>query len=513
MGSINKRRRLLRNVIASVLFVCILFGQAYTSAGQSDTAPASAAALPPHPAVPRPRSRPAGWGAHAPLTATLLHQLVERRELQRARATAASVTPVIPVAKQKPRAPALPLGFTPVYSVYMPAMVRQSRGVYGYVNLNGAPTAGITVELRLYDGSANSTVAVAATDGQGYYAFPGRAGLGAGQQYWVRYQNAQGQPGRLSSWVTQAITSYMSGADYALGAFDIADARLGSPGPAQLIAPPSVFTWTMRTTVSTDSYEIDVFDPAGIDPSYSTGALGYISETSIITVPPGLSLLKTYGWALGIHSQNGGFGTSYYYNPFMFSKPSGVQGRVMLNGANISGITVTLVLWDGSSDLALGETTTGADGIYQFTAAPSLHAGQVYYVRYNNSTDPSRLFVWVTASVPSYTAGGRAYAGNFDLANILLTSPNGAGLSSPYTFRWVRRAIASDSYCVQVFTTPSDPNPKFFASPFAGYVGALSLNNIPAGFAPNVIYGWNVCAASPDGGVGASYQSLMFSFN
>ncbi|MCL4506049.1 MAG: hypothetical protein M1434_01560 [Chloroflexi bacterium] len=495
--------------------------QAATSAGQSGAVALDGFAPPPERATAlKPLSRPAAWSDRAPVSPAMLAKLADQRELLRARFAASSVTadtaPRTPE-RSVTKPPAAPLGFTPAYSIYLPVATNQSLGLHGNVTLNGAPAAGITVELRFYNGVVNSTAATTTTDAVGQYAFPGRAGLSAGQQYWIRYRNTQGQTDRLSSWVTQYITAYAAGADYSFGVFDIADVRLGSPAPYEVIAPPTVFTWTGRTATPTDSYEIDVFDPGGVDPSYSTGALGYISATTIVSMPAGLSLLKVYGWALGIESPNGGFGTSYYYNPFLFGKAAGIQGRVTESGVNTAGITVTLVREEAGVPTDLSTVTTGPDGIYQITSAPTLNAGQQYYVRYGkNITVTSRLYAWYTAYITSFKAGQRAYAGNIDIANVFLTSPNfnnGSGsLPPPYTFRWTPRpSTLTDSYCVQVFTLP-DPNLHFYTSTPAGYVDNLSLNSIPSNFSAGPIYGWNSCIVSPDNGIGVSYQYFMFIF-
>jgi hypothetical protein len=286
---------------------------------------------------------------------------------------------------------------------------------------------------------------------------------------------------------------------------------MSAPAPYAVIAPPTVFTWTQRTASPSDSYSMKIFEPTGVYTSYyNSGLLGYTNTKPLAAVPAGMTLLTQYGWSIDVNSPEGGYGLSHYYFPVRFGK-SGIQGRVTQNGVNISGITVKLYL-QGTVGVPVykGATTTNSDGIYQFISAASLTAGQKYYVMYSNTTNTSRLWTWYTDYITVYTAGQRAYAGNFDIANVSLVSPNGGSIFSPYTFTWVtRRAQPTETYFVEFMNS----NYTLYASVDSiGHASGLSINSVPSGFSTNVSYGWDIGIYGTDGGIGISYQTFAFMF-
>ncbi|MCL4506428.1 MAG: hypothetical protein M1140_10455, partial [Chloroflexi bacterium] len=209
-----------------------------------------------------------------------------------------------------------------------------------------------------------------------------------------------------------------------------------------------------------------------------------------------------------LHTADGGYGEPYFYNVLRFCK-EGIQGRVTLNGVNASGITVHLILDNGSTTEDKGTTNTGSDGIYQFTNAATLTGAQKYYVYYTNQSNSSRLWAWYTAYVASpYTYGQRAYAGNFDIANMTLGSPNG-NLYYPYTFSWTRRPNSpTDKYYLQI---AGDGGP-YYNGASLGYVSSTSLYGIPSGFSTGAGYYWYVVIESPDYGAGVPYYSSNVTF-
>ncbi len=205
---------------------------------------------------------------------------------------------------------------------------------------------------------------------------------------------------------------------------------------------------------------------------------------------------------------------SYLYLP-VINKPSpqGIYGTVTYNGAAASGVSLELRFWNGSSYSTRATTTTGADGRYLFMGVPSLSLGQRYYVRYQNSTNDSRLSYWGTRVLTSYTAGGSVAIGDFDIANIPLASPSpGATVFLPHVFQWTRRsATPTDSYDFNLFD-PADGNPFWWTNPL-DYVSSYALTVPPSGFGYRTTYGWAVGVYSPDEGYGGSfyYRTVRFS--
>jgi uncharacterized repeat protein (TIGR01451 family) len=191
----------------------------------------------------------------------------------------------------------------------------------------------------------------------------------------------------------------------------------------------------------------------------------------------------------------------------------GICGRVKLNGVAIGGVVVNLRFYNGSSWSTMASTTTASDGLYSFANIPSLSAGQRYYVRYSNTSINTRLSSWSTRVLAAYTTGNTVPIGDFDIANINLTSPApGAIVSLPTTFNWnVRPATATDSYELNLLDY-TDGNPWWW-SPSLGYTGAYALNSLPAGFSPGVPYGWFVGVYSQDGGYGESYYLYVIAFS
>ena len=200
------------------------------------------------------------------------------------------------------------------------------------------------------------------------------------------------------------------------------------------------------------------------------------------------------------------------YLPLMSKPRPGIQGYVTFNGAPAADVFLELRHFDGQSFSTQASGNTDANGFYDFQA-PSLPAGQYYYVRYlNHQIDPSRLSFWATANINSYTAGNAAAGGSFDLGDVVLTSPaSGATVALPAPFQWVRRpATPTDSYQFSLF----DPNGNAFGQTgLLGYVNGLTLTGVPSNFHSGIPYGWYVAINSPDGGYGESYYYRPVTFS
>lgn len=207
----------------------------------------------------------------------------------------------------------LPITFKPVPTPTLPP-----RGIYGYVTENGNPIAGISVELRFYNGSSWSSAGTVSTNGAGLYSFLGVPSLGAGQNYYVRYLNSEENNSRVILWVTQLLDSYLGSSEINIGNFDVANINLSSPNPGQTVDLPETFSWDRRFPTS-DSYEFNLFDPNDGDPYFYTEPLGYVNSYTLNSLPGGFSPGEPYGWAINVYAPDGGAGASYYYYDVIFS--------------------------------------------------------------------------------------------------------------------------------------------------------------------------------------------------
>lgn len=217
----------------------------------------------------------------------------------------------------------LPITFKPV-----PTPTLAPRGIYGYVTENGNPIAGISVELRFYNGNSWSSAGTVSTNGEGLYSFLGVPSLGAGQNYYVRYQNPEENDNRVALWVTQLLDSYLGSSEINIGDFDVTNINMTSPDPGETVDLPETFTWDRRFP-SSDSYEFDLFDFNDGDPYFYTDLLGYVNSYTLHSLPGGFSPGETYGWAMYVYSPDGGAGASYYYYYVVFSN----SGQVIFSEA------------------------------------------------------------------------------------------------------------------------------------------------------------------------------------
>ncbi len=135
------------------------------------------------------------------------------------------------------------------------------------------------------------------------------------------------------------------------------------------------------------------------------------------------------------------------------AEPAGISGQVRVRGAAAGGVTLRLRHCDNDQCTSIAETTTDNSGNYTFTDVPALPAGKAYYVHFlngpegGNSDDPGRLVFWAGPDINSYSAGSRASGGSFDIADVVLESPeDDAALPLPATFSWAGRGIADDRY-------------------------------------------------------------------
>jgi hypothetical protein len=202
---------------------------------------------------------------------------------------------------------------------------------------------------------------------------------------------------------------------------------------------------------------------------------------------------------------------------FLTREGTGIFGYVTQNGQPAGNVTLDLRKIQNSIVTIAGETTTDSKGYYQFLDASSLAAGEnyqvVYYFSYGSNNVAGRLAWWKTKTISTYTQGQNVNIGNFDIADVALSSPpRDASQALPLTFSWIRRAISrSDSYLLKI----EDYDPiavsytDKFTSPNLGYVNhfIFQTSNWPSGMVVDHVYFWFVMIVAPDTGTGAS--SLM----
>jgi uncharacterized repeat protein (TIGR01451 family) len=258
-----------------------------------------------------------------------------------------------------------------------------------------------------------------------------------------------------------------------------------------------IITWT-GTVAANTTVRIE-YDAA----SLPNASLGTVLTNTAVIAGGGDVFIRQAAVTLGLAN---------LYLPLVARPLPGIQGHVTLDSAPAAGIFLELRRYNGQSFSTEFSTSTDGAGFYNFDTAPSLGAGESYYVRYTNNSDPSRLSYWGTRDILGYVSGGAVGAGNFDIANVSLLSPSsGAQVALPAQFQWaLRPATPSDSYQFSLF----DPNGSAFGQTgLLGYVNEANVTSLPGGFQAGREYGWYIAVNSPDGGYGESYYYRRVTFN
>jgi 5-hydroxyisourate hydrolase-like protein (transthyretin family) len=203
--------------------------------------------------------------------------------------------------------------------------VRLSGGIYGRVTLNGAAASGVALQLRFYNGSTWSTISNTTTLADGSYLFVNAPSLAAGQQYYVRYENAAQTDGRLYLWSTRSLTSYAAGSAVEIGNFDIADVALSSPAGGATISLPTIFQWVRRPSTTSDSYTIRIYDSADLIPQWLGTLVGYNGSYTLNSLDTSLAINTQYAWDVLIYAPDGGSGVSRIARLIRFSNRGTAQ--------------------------------------------------------------------------------------------------------------------------------------------------------------------------------------------
>lgn len=207
------------------------------------------------------------------------------------------------------------------YYVYIPIAINPvsdpGEGASGTVTDRGAPVSGTLMLLRYNDGSSWSTYDSTTTDSSGYYNFPDLPPLGSGQEFYIRWWNADNgyDPSRLWTWACWLVDSSSPTESYTCD-FDLEDIVLLSPVNDASVPLPNLFTWQRRALTS-DSYLFNLYDPDDGDPWYQTGALGYVGQYTLPGLPIGFDFEITYWWEPWVEGSDG-YGVSYSFRLVTF---------------------------------------------------------------------------------------------------------------------------------------------------------------------------------------------------
>jgi len=171
----------------------------------------------------------------------------------------------------------------------------------------------------------------------------------------------------------------------------------------------------------------------------------------------------------------------------------GIHGQVTWAAVPAVGLNLQLRFWDGAVWSTQATTTTAADGRYCFSEIPGLETDQIYYVQYLNTDTqpnpgPDHLWSWLANKITTYTSGESTLGGDFDTADIPLTSPaDGASVTLPATFCWEPRGTAGDNYVLVLYNPASD---TIGTTTYLGYASCVKLTGLPSGWPSGATYSW-----------------------
>jgi hypothetical protein len=244
--------------------------------------------------------------------------------------------------------------------------------------------------------------------------------------------------------------------------------------------------------------------------------------------------------------ENDGFGDSYYYAGIVFdsgSQPTAtptptftptpqpptptpttapglsISGRVTAYNASAGGVNLQLHLCDDFGCDHVDNTTTAGNGSYAFSDVDALGSGEWYKIRYlngsggGNGNNPNYLYYWITGNITGVSAQGSVSNVNFDIGNVVLTSPphEYAGFL-PINFQWQNRGVANDHYSWTLSYLGEDwcrVDPPVSSTSFNLDLSAASECGLFT-FTP---YDWYIYVTDGPGwnnGYGASYYSRSF---
>jgi uncharacterized repeat protein (TIGR01451 family)/uncharacterized repeat protein (TIGR02543 family) len=208
----------------------------------------------------------------------------------------------------------------PPYRTYLPLVAKPTPGLYGHVTLNGAPAAGVNVDVCATNGANVYCTIYATTDVDGYYMLTNFQMFGAGYVYYVRFRNPNlSADGRLVEWNTPTV-NYNGDRVVEMESFDIGEVRLIYPTMYKVAYLPTTFQWIKRAISPNESYQVELF-PDSLSEGYKTPLLGYVDSYTMESMPPGYSTGQYYYWRIWLNSPHGGYGKSFYFYGISFAFP------------------------------------------------------------------------------------------------------------------------------------------------------------------------------------------------
>jgi hypothetical protein len=195
---------------------------------------------------------------------------------------------------------------------------------------------------------------------------------------------------------------------------------------------------------------------------------------------------------------------------------SGIHGTVTYQGSPVSDLILTLRFYDGAAWSTAATTTTGADGVYEFTGVAGLGSGQTYYVRYRNGLDgnadnPDYLGLWACAEITSYTSGATVAGGDFDLEDFSLALPTaGATVTLPANFSWVPRGDSGATYRLMIVNLSTG---GIAATVYVDGDNITLRSPLPTGWPSGETYGWFADMGLSDGSYGWTYEIRAVTIN
>ncbi len=200
-------------------------------------------------------------------------------------------------------------------------------GIHGRVTYQGAPAAGIVVDL-LYDLSSISMT----TQADGTYYF---SNLTSGKFYHVDYENAGNVPRYIEHCSGPTLPAYTSGTRLVGSDYDIANIVLQSPPNGATIAMPYTFRWTPRLGVPSDNYNLEIFD-SGFANVWDATLLGYVGQYTLSSLPPELAYPHPYVWRVWVGTPGAACitsGRSLTFSGTAANSPANANGDHRIPGA------------------------------------------------------------------------------------------------------------------------------------------------------------------------------------
>ena len=186
----------------------------------------------------------------------------------------------------------------------------------------------------------------------------------------------------------------------------------------------------------------------------------------------------------------------------------GLWGTVEYNDQPIEGVLVELRRCTVSSARCIEWTTletvtTQRDGTYSFTRLDPIASNTAYYVYFDNPARRANyLNFWRGRNVVGYNGRDTVAASHFDIANIYLEEPaNNAFLPNPVGFRWQRRPVESDNYCIMFMDRALTPLMPCYR---LGYVDTTRLD-VAGVLSFNTAYNWTTWVDIEGQGYGEAF--------